>query len=352
MQTTIRCCLASATDLSMIADASIDLVVTSPPYPMIAMWDEIFSRQDPAVGAALEAGRGMAAFEAMHRILDAAWAEAYRVLKPGGMACINIGDATRTLQNDFSLYPNHARILMRLVGLGFSTLPDIIWRKPTNAPNKFMGSGMLPPGAYVTYEHEYILIVRKGARRIFTTEEEKRRRQESAYFWEERNIWFSDIWSGLTGVNQATGECDAGRRSGAFPFELAYRLINMYSIKQDTVLDPFAGTGTTLDAAMATGRHGIGVELDQPFFDLACSLSGADPASANRFIAARLERHRAFVEQRLRDEKPMKYVNRPYGFPVMTRQESDMFFNELASINPESPTTFRITYKDKPGHGD
>ena len=74
----------------------------------------------------------------------------------------------------FVLYPNHARILNSLLDIGFSVLPDILWRKQTNAPNKFMGSGMLPAGAYVTLEHEYVLIVRKGSKREFKTEDEKR----------------------------------------------------------------------------------------------------------------------------------------------------------------------------------
>ena len=65
---------------------------------------------------------------------------------------------------EFRLFSNHSRILQKMASLGFSiaTLPDILWRKPTNAPTKFLGSGMLPAGAYVTYEHEYILIVRNA----------------------------------------------------------------------------------------------------------------------------------------------------------------------------------------------
>ena len=71
------------------------------------------------------------------------------------------------------LYPNHSRILAAMLKTGFSALPLILWRKPTNAPNKFMGSGMLPAGAYVTLEHEYILILRKGSKREFQQSPEK-----------------------------------------------------------------------------------------------------------------------------------------------------------------------------------
>ncbi len=86
--------------------------------------------------------------------------------------------------------------------LGFVTLPDILWRKPTNASYKFMGSEMLPVGAYVTNEHEYILLARKGVRRIFQTRDEKQVRRQSTFFWEERNHWFSGIWTDLRGTKQ------------------------------------------------------------------------------------------------------------------------------------------------------
>ena len=98
----------------------------------------------------------------MHSELDKVWGQLGRILVPGGYACINVGDATRTLKGRFQLYPNAERITQRFVDLGFDVLPRIIWRKTTNAPNKFMGSGMLPVGAYVTLEHEYVLIFRNG----------------------------------------------------------------------------------------------------------------------------------------------------------------------------------------------
>ena len=176
MDTTIRILQGTATRIDAVADDSVDLIVTSPPYPMIEMWDGVFASQDGRIGDHLAAGRGRDACELMHALLDRAWVEAYRVLKPGGIACINIGDATRNLDSDFQLYANHARILRAFQRLGCAVLPDILWRKPTNAPNKFMGSGMLPVGAYVTYEHEYILVLRKGRRRPEFERSERRAR--------------------------------------------------------------------------------------------------------------------------------------------------------------------------------
>ena len=104
-----------------------------------------------------------------------------------------------------------------------------------------MGSGMLPAGAYVTLEHEYILIVRKGSKREFKTEVEKENRRESALFWEERNVWYSDVWTDIKGTEQKLPKAMSRLRSAAFPFELAYRLINMYSVKGDVILDSISG---------------------------------------------------------------------------------------------------------------
>ena len=275
-----------------VQDASVALVVTSPPYPMIEMWDSCFCTQDQEIEKALREGAAALAFERMHRLLDQVWREVDRVLIPGGLVCINIGDATRTLNGVFQLFSNHNRILSAFCGMGYCVLPDIIWRKPSNSPNKFMGSGMYPAGAYVTYEHEYILIFRKGGKRIFTADRD--RRQRSAYFWEERNIWFSDLWE-ITGQRQKAADVTSRERSAAFPFEIPYRLVNMYSIQGDTVLDPFAGTGTTLLAAMAAGRSSIGVEIDSTFAQFAVSALQKEPQLLNCHTEARLQGHRDFM---------------------------------------------------------
>ena len=76
-----------------------------------------------------------------------------------------------------------SRIVKSFIDNGMQSLPNLIWRKPTNSPNKFMGSGMLSPGAYVTLEHEHILVFRKGMKREFKTDQEKLNRSKSAYFW-------------------------------------------------------------------------------------------------------------------------------------------------------------------------
>ena len=351
MKTSHTLYLKNAARLNNIATESIDLVVTSPPYPMIAMWDDVFSRQDRKIATALEDSDGNAAFERMHGILNPVWQEIHRVLKNGGLACINIGDAVRTIADTFRLYQNHTRIMATLLNAGFHALPGIIWRKQTNAPNKFMGSGMLPAGAYVTLEHEHILVVRKKGKRNFAKAAEKQARRESACFWEERNQWFSDVWMDLKGTTQALFSNAERNRSGAFPFELPYRLINMFSVKDDMVLDPFAGLGTTGLAAMATGRNSIGVELSDAFAEDFSRRADHIVPFANQRICQRLTAHMDFVRKRENEKKPFKYKNSHYGFPVVTRQEQVLFFNALTGVAKTGPLTFEVTYSDDPQDG-
>jgi DNA modification methylase len=329
------------------ADESIDLVATSPPYPMIEMWDEVFSALNPVVRSRLEAHDPTGAFTLMHEILDTVWQEVRRVLKPGGLACINIGDATRTIAGDFGLYVNHARIATFMGQLGFTALPAIIWRKQTNAPNKFMGSGMMPPGAYVTLEHEYVLIFRKGSKRSFAAGAEKQLRRESAYFWEERNLWFSDVWMDLKGAGQNLKGRNVRARSGAFPLELPYRLISMFSVKGDLVLDPFLGTGTTMAAAMALGRSSLGYEMGPGLRPAILESFENLVEAANSRLAARLAAHESFVEKQLSAGYGFKHFNRNYGFPVMTRQETDLFLNPVRSINKGSTGGWVVELADE-----
>jgi modification methylase len=337
METNHKVYFTDSRDLERVVPAeSIDLIVTSPPYPMIEMWDDLFSSFNCEIKKAIKRHDGKAAFEFMHYELDKVWEGSYRTLKSGGLACINIGDATRKIGADFRLYSNHSRIISKCMELGFDTLPLILWKKQTNAPNKFMGSGMLPAGAYVTLEHEYIIILRKNGKRIFRSGSESLNRAKSSFFWEERNAWFSDIWD-FKGVRQDLDVKlyrDLRKRSAAFPFELPVRLINMYSCRGDTVLDPFAGTGGTLLASMAFGRNSVGIEIDKEFKPLIFP----DPARLkdflNFYIRGRLDNHIRFSDEYKNRKGKMKYLNKNYNFPVMTRQETEIIFNYIDEILP------------------
>ncbi len=322
----------AAQNMSQIGDNSVDLVVTSPPYPMIEMWDDILANQNPDIRVALKENNPRRAFELMHLELDKVWEECQRVLKEGAFMCINIGDATRTINNEFALYNNNTRIIQACEKLGFINLPNILWRKTTNAPNKFMGSGMLPCGAYVTMEHEWILIFRKGSKRIYKTAEEKNARRDSSFFWEERNIWFSDIWE-INGVKQAIHKTPSRERNASFPVELPYRLINMYSQKGDVVLDPFMGLGTTAVASVICERNSIGYEIDSLLKPLLKdTLRTIDIQKANTLIKNRYTKHLAFVEERIKQGKDVKYDNTHLQCKVMTKQETDLTFHYLQNI--------------------
>jgi len=237
-----------SSSLSEVESNSVHLVVTSPPYPMIEMWDEIFASFD-ATG-----------FDSMHHHLKKTWEECYRTLVSGGICCINIGDATRRIDEEFRLYPNHVRVTEDCESVGFHSLPYILWKKPTNKPNAFLGSGFLPPNAYVTLDCEFILIFRKGNLRRFPPKDGLRK--ESAYTKAQRDKWFSQIWDDIKGAKQG-GISETQRRTAAFPYEVPHRLVRMFSCVTDTVLDPFCGTGTTLKASKDLGRNAIGYELDK-----------------------------------------------------------------------------------------
>lgn len=346
--TTHKLIIGAAQRMAAIGDESVNLVVTSPPYPMIEMWDEVFAMQNKRIGEVLQT-EPQSAFELMHRELDKVWQECFRVLAPGGFLCINIGDATRTIEGNFQLYNNHARIISRCQEIGFTCLPNIIWRKQTNAPNKFMGSGMLPCGAYVTLEHEWILIFRKGTKRQYKTKEEKTERMRSSFFWEERNVWFSDVWD-IKGTKQKMNTDGTRARSAAYPLEVPYRLINMFSQKGDIVLDPFMGTGTTMLAAILSQRSSLGMEIDsklQPV--ISQSVETLDIDQANRLIKQRYDNHVAFVEEREgKLGKEVKYSNETLGQKVMTKQESEIELNYIFSVSTgEEELCWKVLYEER-----
>ena len=322
--------------MSQLQDHSVDLVVTSPPYPMIEMWDGIMSAQNSAIKESLDANQPRQAFELMHQELDKVWSECWRVLKNGSFLCINIGDATRSVNGEFALYNNNTRIIQACERLGFVNLPNILWKKTTNAPNKFMGSGMLPCGAYVTLEHEWILIFRKGAKREYKTDVEKDARRECAYFWEERNVWFSDIWE-ITGVRQTIDNAPSRSRNASFPIELPYRLINMFSQKGDMVLDPFMGLGTTAIASILCERNSVGYEIDGNLMPLLLStFQTVSMVKANHIIHERYKRHLSFVAEREKANKEVKYENHKLSCKVMTAQETELCFHYLKSIDAQA----------------
>ncbi|MEM0129443.1 MAG: site-specific DNA-methyltransferase [Thermoplasmata archaeon] len=227
-----------------IPDRSVHLVVTSPPYPMIPQWDAVFR------------SLGAEGYGEMHSLLADVWRECHRVLVDGGLLAVVVGDALRRDPGGFRLWANHATILERATALGFVPLPYLLWKKPTNKPNAFLGSGFLPPNAYVTLDCEFILLFRRGRLRTYPPHDPERYASRLARA--ERDRWFSQVWADVRGAPQGAD----GRRTGAFPPAIPARLIRMFSVRGETVLDPFAGTGTTLWEALRAGRRAIGYEID------------------------------------------------------------------------------------------
>jgi len=220
---------------------------------MVGIWDDFFQLESAP------------SYDDMHNYLSETWREVRRVLVEGGIACVNIGDATRTKDGLFHLYPNHSRVIENFERLGFVTLPYVLWKKPTTKPRykgkgAFLGSGFLPPNAYVTLDMEYILIFRKGHLRSFEPKDPQRYR--SRFTKKERDEWFSQVWT-VTGTRQTYQ--GLRRRVAAFPEEIPRRLIRMFSVEGDLVLDPFLGSGTTLRVAMDLGRRFVGYEKLEGF---------------------------------------------------------------------------------------
>ena len=328
-----------------IQDKSVHLIITSPPYPMIEMWDEMFGAQNPDITNYLKNSEGLKAFYAMHEQLNDVWRECDRVLADNCFICINIGDATRTINGVFQLFSNHTQIINFFLDKGYSVLPDIHWRKQSNAPNKFMGSGMYPAGAYVTYEHEYILIFRKGGKREFK-DEAKKLRQKSAYFWEERNVWFSDLWD-IKGTTQTISKTDKTRkRNASFPIEIPYRLVNMYSVEGDTVLDPFVGLGTTNLACMASNRNSIGIDIVPEIVDLALKNPNMTASSLNTIIDARIQQHINFINALPEEKKKKCYKNSSHDFLVKTKQETEIKIDRVSYVLPTDNTITCLYEKD------
>jgi DNA modification methylase len=277
-----------------IPDATVHLMITSPPYPMIKMWDTQFEHANPEIAKLSQALQTDPQeetlnhlYEAMHTYLAEVWRETYRVLVEGGIACINIGDATRTVNGTFRLFPNHSRIIEHCTRIGFTALPYILWKKPTTKPKykgkgAFLGSGFLPPNAYVTLDCEYILIFRKGKLRQFPSHD--LRRYDSKLTKKQRDAWFTQIWT-VTGTRQTASQVE--RRTAAFPVEIADRLIRMFSVKGDLVLDPFLGSGTTTKAAMQAERSSIGYEKDEALLSLIEKRLSPKPETCKLSVARR-----------------------------------------------------------------
>jgi len=253
-QTLHRLINGDARDLSFIEDESIHLVVTSPPYWNLKRYndnrDQLGHVQD---------------YEAFLTELEKVWRHVFRILVPGGRLVCVVGDvcvARRTFGRHL-VFPLHADICVICRRIGFDNLNPIVWHKIANASyevtngSKFLGKPY-EPNAIIKNDMEFILMQRKPGGYRKPTEEQ---RKASKINKEEFDRWFQQIWN-ITGASTK-------HHPAPFPLELAMRLVRMFSFTGDTVLDPFLGSGTTMIAAMRTGRNSVGVEIDPEYCRMA-----------------------------------------------------------------------------------
>ncbi|MET0531801.1 MAG: site-specific DNA-methyltransferase [Microvirga sp.] len=256
-QTDHRLYHGDARNLSWIPDGSVHLVVTSPPYWTLKAYVD----NDRQMGAIQE-------YETFLDELDKVWAECYRVLAPGGRICCVVGDVCvpRKKIGRHLVMPLHADIQVRSRAVGFDCLTPILWHKIANGVTEAEGNGAgfygkpYQPGAVVKNDIEYILFMRKGGSYRTPSHLQK---ALSMLTKQEMQSWWRSIWTDVKGASTRGGH------PAPYPAELAERLVRMFSFAGDTVLDPFAGTGSTNAAALEAGRNSIGNEIEEAYLQIA-----------------------------------------------------------------------------------
>lgn len=237
--------------MSELEDNSVNLIITSPPYGNLKDYNT-----DEQIGKSGET------YESYINSLNKVWAECVRVLAPDGKLCINImpllqsGDetpfnrrVTRTVITDIENYMNSTGEMFL-----FSLY---IWDKRKVARFSSFGSYPYPTNIFSTYPYEWIIVFCKKGKRPSVSKDIKEKSKLTHKEWQDWAI--NSIWELQPAKAKAEGH------PAPFPKELPHRLIKLYSFWGDTVLDPFLGTGTTIEAAIELGRNGIGYEINEEY---------------------------------------------------------------------------------------
>ena len=247
--------LGDARKLDWIADESVHLVCTSPPYGMLKEYPEA----EGQLG-------NIPKYEEFLDELDKVWEECLRVLAPGGRVACVVGDVclSRRSAGRHHVLPLSSDIQVRARRIGLDCLTPILWLKVANIvleasrSSRYLGKPNLPNGI-VKNDVEHILFLRKpGGYRSPTAEQER----QSFIPTDEYATLFAPIWSDVRGQQRT-------KHPAPYPLEIPERLTKMFSFTGDTVLDPFAGTGTTALAAMKLGRNSISVDIERRYLELA-----------------------------------------------------------------------------------
>jgi DNA modification methylase len=226
----------SSEKMADLPDSSVHLMVTSPPYNVGKDYDEGLSLEEYLA------------------FLKRVWAETWRVLVPGGRACVNVANLGRK-----PYIPLHAMIIADFLDLGFLMRGEIIWDKAASASSSTAwGSWQSAANPTLRDTHEYILVFSKASFR-----REKVDGRESTISKEEFLETTKSVW---------TFGAESARKIGhpaPFPVELPYRLMQLYTFSGEVVLDPFMGSGQSALAALKANRHFVGYEVNEEYLKLA-----------------------------------------------------------------------------------
>ncbi len=215
-----------------LPDSSVHLIVTSPPYNVGKEYDDNLTLSEYLA------------------FLKRVWKEIYRVLVPGGRVCINVANLGRK-----PYIPLASFIIEDMLDLGFLMRGEVIWNKATSAsPSTAWGTWLSPRNPILRDIHEYILIFCKD-----TFTRKNLRERESTISRDEFLEFTKSVW---------TFPAVSARKIGhpaPFPKELPYRCIQLYTFEGEIVLDPFIGSGQTAIAAIESGRHFVGYDIDEGY---------------------------------------------------------------------------------------
>lgn len=234
--------------MNELQNNSIHLVITSPPY-----WQLKDYGTDTQIGY-------HDSYENYINNLNLVWKECYRVLHNGCRLCVNIGDqfARSVYYGRYKVIPIREEIIKFCENIGFDYMGAIIWRKVTTSNTTGgglqMGSYPYPRNGILKIDYEFILIFKKLGEAPKPTKEQK---EFSKMTSEEWNTFFTGHWN-FSGARQ-------DNHIAMFPEELPRRLIKMFAFTGDTILDPFAGSGTTSLAAKNLQRNSVAYEINSEF---------------------------------------------------------------------------------------
>ncbi len=221
--------------MNEIPDFSIHLMITSPPYNVQKEYDDDLS------------------LEEYRALLKRVFQETYKKLVTGGRACVNIANLGRK-----PYIPLHSYIIEDMLEIGFLMRGEIIWNKASSAsPSTAWGSWMSASNPVLRDIHEYILVFSKDS--FSRMKKDKQNTITRDQFLE----WTKSIWTFPAVSAKKIGH------PAPFPEELPDRLIQLYSFKNDVILDPFCGSGTTCLAALRNNRYYIGSEINPEYVELA-----------------------------------------------------------------------------------